>query len=286
MGLSKGNFWKRWWNWAPWPWIISAWASQVYWCVVLVYCIGSIAVSARAQSRKVQTNPFYVRLHLETTNFQTFLELIVSLPFSTHCSELWPKAAKVFPIGDFPLSTFQGKWTGLQFTRDATQSGDMFPACVHFHSMSSLSAGGPQHIRTNSPKHLSLVWKGVVCVGRAACNFICKRLQMTPNYLWKNFKRPRNLDQSFLSGWIVWRVRAWNDEEEEYSGFTDRVVSLDDRSPQVVQCLVGEQLTPPLWGCKLLWGTWDKPGGAGTSAFLPSNECVPSTVTITWCALF
>lgn len=122
--------------------ITPAWASQDYWCVLLVYCIGSIAISAYAQSSKVQTNSLYVWQHLENTCFQTFLEPLVSLTSSTRCSELWPKAAEAFLSADFPLSvcvmsTFHGKWAGLQFTLEATQPVGFVPTLCAF----------PQHVQ-------------------------------------------------------------------------------------------------------------------------------------------
>lgn len=139
-------------------------------------------ISAHAQSSKVQTNSLYVWMQLKTTYFQTFLELLVSLPFSTCCSRLWPK--EVLPIADFaPHSvlcqhSMEGELVSSSPQIPLSPWG-LFPARVH---LSNLRVEGPQHIRTNSPKCLSLVWESVIRVGRIACNLFCKRLQIIPNY--------------------------------------------------------------------------------------------------------
>lgn len=86
------------------PSITPAWASQVYWCVLLVYCTGSIATSAYAQSSKGQISSLYVWVHMETAYFQTFLVLFVSFLSRTCCSGLWPKAVEFFPSAGFHLS--------------------------------------------------------------------------------------------------------------------------------------------------------------------------------------
>lgn len=36
--------------------VTPAWVSRVYWCILLVYCSGFVAISACAQSSKIQTN--------------------------------------------------------------------------------------------------------------------------------------------------------------------------------------------------------------------------------------
>lgn len=138
--LSKGNSWRRWWKWAPWPQLhllgLLRFTDAYFLSVVL-----ALWPFLQWQSSKVQTNSLYVWLHLETTYFQTSLELLVSLFFSTPCSGLWPKAAEIFPSTDFPLSacvmsTSHGKWTGLQFTLDATQPVGFDPTLRVF----------PQHV--------------------------------------------------------------------------------------------------------------------------------------------
>lgn len=74
---------------------------------------------------------------------------------------------------------FHGKWTGLQLTQMPLSLWGLFPALVRF---SKLRFQGPQHIWTDSPKYLSLVWESIVRMGGIACNLWCRKLQIIPNY--------------------------------------------------------------------------------------------------------
>lgn len=47
----------------------------------------------------------------------------------------------------------------------------LFPARMY---LSSLTVEGPQHMWTNNPTWLSLVWENIVRVGGIACNLLCK----------------------------------------------------------------------------------------------------------------
>lgn len=223
----------------------SPWALQVYCCSI---ALAPSVISVHAQSRKVQNNSLCVWMQLKTTYFPTFSELLLSFPFSTRCSRLWPKEADCRFCPSFcVMPTFHGKRTGLQLTPDATHPLGF----VHF---SNLSVEGPQHTWTNSPKCLSLVWESIVRVGGIACNLLCKRLQITPlnkSFTFGNLLKVPTTEARFFQLDGQYGI---SDEKEEEAGFAKRRADYSSwGSPRVTWCSVAELLTALLWGCKLLW---------------------------------
>lgn len=85
-------------------------------------------------------------MQLKTTYFQTFLELLVSLPFSTCCSRPWPK--EVVPIAGFaPHSVLYQHSMGSELVCSSLRTPfslwGLFTPCVHF---ANPSVEGLQHI--------------------------------------------------------------------------------------------------------------------------------------------